>query len=79
MAALPPERSALASSITVTNQSFGLALGTAMGTLLLSVLLFGAGYSGDVAGANAGLLKGVCGTTMALPVTAPSGFKVSAL
>lgn len=64
MAALPPERSALASSITVTNQSFGLALGTAMGTLLLSVLLFGAGYSGDVAGANAGLLKGVCGTTM---------------
>jgi EmrB/QacA subfamily drug resistance transporter len=64
MAALPPERSALASSITVTNQSFGLALGTAMGTLLLSVLLFGAGYSGDVVGAGAGLLKGVCGTIM---------------
>ena len=64
MAALPPDRSALASSITVTNQSFGLALGTAMGTLLLSVLLFGAGYSGDVVGAGAGLLKGVCGTTM---------------
>ncbi|KAF5088876.1 MFS transporter [Methanobacterium aggregans] len=64
MAALPQERGALASSITVTNQSFGLALGTAMGTLLLSVLLFGEGYSGDVVGASAGLLKGVCGTTM---------------
>jgi hypothetical protein len=35
-----------------------------MGTLLLSVLLFGAGYSGDVVGAGAGLLKGVCGIIM---------------
>lgn len=35
-----------------------------MRTLLISVLLFGAGYPGDVVSAGAGLLKGFCGTTM---------------
>ncbi|AEG17299.1 DHA2 family efflux MFS transporter permease subunit [Methanobacterium paludis] len=64
MGALPPERSALASSITVTTQSFGLALGTAMGTLLLSVFLFATGYSGNVAQAGAGILEGICGNIM---------------
>lgn len=61
---LPPEKSALASSITVTTQSFGLALGTAMGTLLLSALLVTAGYSGNVVNASAGLLQNVCGNIM---------------
>ncbi|MCE7699073.1 MAG: hypothetical protein K8E24_009700 [Methanobacterium paludis] len=64
MGALPPERSALASSITVTTQSFGLALGTAVGTLLLSVFLFATGYSGNVAQAGAGILEGICGNIM---------------
>lgn len=64
MNALPVERSALASSITVTTQSFGLALGTAMGTLLLSVLLFLAGYSGNVVEADANVLEMVCGNIM---------------
>lgn len=61
---LPPEKSALASSITVTTQSFGLAMGTAMGTLLLSTLLVTAGFSGDVVNAGAGLLQSICGIIM---------------
>lgn len=61
---LPPEKSALASSITVTTQSFGLAMGTAMGTLLLSALLVTAGYSGNVVNASASLLQNVCGNIM---------------
>ncbi len=64
MNALPVERSALASSITVTTQSFGLALGTAMGTLLLSIFLFLAGYSGNVVNAGADILKVICGDIM---------------
>lgn len=61
---LPSEKSALASSITVTTQSFGLAMGTAMGTLLLSTLLVTAGFSGDVVNAGAGLLQIICGNIM---------------